>query len=72
MTAALAAFARSDNGRFYADVCERFGVDPGAAIDDDVLAFQLRAALAVMAAKRADDNPDRAMERWMKESEGGR
>ena len=70
MKAALAAFARSNTGKFYAGVCEKYGVDPGAAIDDDVVAFQLRAALAVVSSQdaKAEENPDAAMDRWIKES----
>jgi hypothetical protein len=43
--AAVAAFARSDQGRLYATVCDRWGIDPGARFSDDVVAFNLRAAL---------------------------
>jgi N-acyl-D-aspartate/D-glutamate deacylase len=45
---ALASFASSEDGKTYAMVCERWGVDPAAFLeDDDVLAYNLRAALAV-------------------------
>lgn len=45
----LAAFVESQVSTFYAQVCERWGVDPGAYLEaeDDVLAFNLRAALAM-------------------------
>jgi hypothetical protein len=43
----LATFAQSAGGKLYRDVCERFGVDPAAGLDDDVLAYQFRVALAV-------------------------
>lgn len=68
MKAALAEFAQSDSGQFYAAVCDRYGVDPGAAISDDVVAYQLRAAFAVLKsrAEREQADPDLAMERWMK------
>jgi hypothetical protein len=43
----IATFAESKDGKLYRDICERFGVDPGAALDDDVMAYQLRVALAI-------------------------
>jgi hypothetical protein len=43
----LATFAESKGGKHYRDVCERFGVDPAAHVDDDVMAYQFRLALAV-------------------------
>ncbi len=45
--AGLAAFATSDQGKLYGRVCERWGIDPAAGMTDDVLAYNLRAALAV-------------------------
>lgn len=42
----LAVFASSEEGRLYAATCERWGVDPGAILDDDVLAINLRVGLA--------------------------
>ena len=45
MMAAVGAFAGSPQGQTYALVCDRWGVDPAAAIGDDVLAYNLRAAL---------------------------
>lgn len=42
----LAAFASSDEGQLYAASCERWGVDPGAILDDDVMAINLRVGLA--------------------------
>jgi len=44
----LADFARSDVGRTYGRVCEMWGVDPAASLEevDDVLAANLRLALA--------------------------
>jgi hypothetical protein len=46
---ALALFASSDAGRTYANVCERWGLDPGAPLEsiDDVLAYNLRVGLMV-------------------------
>lgn len=43
----LAAFATSQTGKMYGHVCERYGVDPGEILEDDVLAFNLRAAIAL-------------------------
>lgn len=47
--ASIAAFAMSPQGDIYRSVCEHWGVDPGAPLEpvDDVLAFNLRAALLV-------------------------
>jgi hypothetical protein len=44
----LADFARSDIGKTYGRVCEMWGVDPAASLEevDDVLAANLRMALA--------------------------
>lgn len=53
--AAIAEFAQSDAGRLYAMTCARFGVDPAANIADDVLAHNLRVALAV---SMTPDEPD--------------
>lgn len=61
----IAAFAQSASGRIYRDTCERFGVDPAAALaDDDFMAHQLRVALIVAhpyeSAEEADAvEPDR-------------
>jgi len=45
----LAAFASSDAGKTYGRICEMWGVDPAASLEevDDVLAANLRLALAV-------------------------
>ena len=48
----LASFVRSDDGQFYAAVCDRYGVDPGAITDDEHLAFNIRAGLLHVEAKR--------------------
>jgi hypothetical protein len=47
---ALATFASSPIGAFYGRVCEHYGMDPGAPLmdEDDVLAFNLRAALLAL------------------------
>jgi hypothetical protein len=44
----LADFASSDAGKTYGRVCEMWGVDPAASLEevDDVLAANLRLALA--------------------------
>jgi hypothetical protein len=49
--AAIAAFASSIEGKRYAAVCDRWGVDPAACISDDVAAYALRAALFVTIAQ---------------------
>jgi hypothetical protein len=41
----IAAFASSASGQAYSTICQRFGIDPAADIEDPFLAFQLRAAL---------------------------
>lgn len=58
--AAVGSFARSDAGAAYAAICERWGVDPGAAFEDDVLAHNLRAALMIAQAgpQKLDDDDD--------------
>lgn len=45
---ALAAFAASEMGRYYAGLHRFWGTDPAAFLEqeDDVMAFNLRAALA--------------------------
>jgi hypothetical protein len=43
----LATFASSNAGLLYGRSCERYGVDPAAFLDDDVLALNLRVALAL-------------------------
>jgi hypothetical protein len=52
----VAEFARSDAGQMYAATCERYGLDPAAGFADDVLAFNLRAALLVNAPQ--EEEPD--------------
>lgn len=54
----LAAFASSEEGRLYAATCERWGVDPGAILDDDVLAINLRVGLAKTMIPEADETLD--------------
>ena len=45
----IARFAKSSSAPVYLSVCERFGLDPAADIEDDFLAHQLRVALLVAA-----------------------
>lgn len=54
MTAeALAAFCERPVAVPYANVCSHFGIDPAGFIDDDVLAFNLRAGLLVKVNEQA-------------------
>ena len=48
----VAQFAMSDSGKVYGRTCRQFGVDPGAVLDDDVMAANLRVALAVADVER--------------------
>ena len=60
MTAAqLAAFVCSQEGQMYGAVCEFWGMDPGEPLDDEVMAFNLRAALMITRPKpvEVDDRP---------------
>ena len=56
----LAAFASSDAGKTYGRVCEMWGVDPAASLEDvdDVLAANLRLALAFSMNKAEPDEVD--------------
>lgn len=61
MTAAIADFALSDEGRVFAAIADRWGVDPGVVFpDDDVLAWNLRGALMVgiSRGRSANEDPD--------------
>lgn len=58
MTAALADFVTSPQGRFYGHVCKTFGVDPGAPFSDDVVAFQMRAALLAAEIDEPEPEPE--------------
>lgn len=72
--AAVAGFLRSPAGRFHVAACREYGQDPAAFIDNDFVAFNLRAGalyLDRMDKKREAaeaDNPALAMERWIAES----
>jgi len=55
---ALAAFASSDSGRYYAGLHRFWGTDPAAFLEeeDDLMAFNLRAALTrTLASERAPE-----------------
>ncbi len=68
---ALARFASSDAGRLHATTCERYGLDPAAGLPS-VLAVNLRAALAVLEARRAteDTSPVDPLREWEKALDG--
>lgn len=51
----LASFAQSDVGRLYGRTCKTYGLDPGAALEDDVLAFNLNLALLL---SDTEDEPE--------------
>lgn len=53
----IATFAASDAGKVYGRTCQRFGVDPAAGLDDDVMAYNLRVALLVSDVEPDDDEP---------------
>jgi hypothetical protein len=48
----LAAFAESPAGQLYGRVCERYGRFPDGGLEDDVLGFNLAAAIAVVSAEK--------------------
>jgi len=53
----LVRFLESPTAALYGAVCERWGQDPAAFLDDDdVLAFNFRAGLSLVMARR--DKPD--------------
>lgn len=74
--AAVAAYARSEQGQLYGAACERYGVDPASAFSDDVLGFNFRIALALggSSEKPADDDAaaaGRALEaEWLRAANG--
>lgn len=53
--AAIAEFVQSDAGALYRMSCERFGVDPGAVLEDDVLGYNLRVGLLVASLDTEED-----------------
>lgn len=57
---ALAAFAASDFGRFYAGLHRYWGTDPAAFLEqeDDLMALNLRAALARTLASESEPEPE--------------
>lgn len=58
---ALASFASSEAGKTYGRVCEMWGVDPAASLEeiDDVLAANLRLALVVTMNQSTESDIDR-------------
>ena len=54
----LAGFASSEEGRLYAATCDRWGIDPGAILDDDVRAINLRVGLAKTMLPESKDDSD--------------
>jgi hypothetical protein len=59
----LASFAASDAGKLYGRTCERYGVDPGAVLDDEVLGVNLRVVLAVSDSAAAEPESEFARAR---------
>jgi len=57
---ALAAFAASDTGRYYASLHRLWGTDPAAFLEqeDDLMAFNLRAALTRTLASESEPEPE--------------
>jgi hypothetical protein len=57
---ALAAFAASDSGRYYAQLHRYWGTDPAAFLeeDDDLMALNLRAALVRALASEPEAEPE--------------
>ena len=53
---------RSEEGQLYGATCQQWGVDPGAILEDDVLAYNLRVGLtvAMAATEREDEGTDHA------------
>jgi len=60
----LADFAASDHGKLYGRVCERYGIDPAAGITDDVLAYNLRAGLALAGLEVPEPEPAKGYDGW--------
>ena len=56
----MARFAKSRSGQLFRASCERFGVDPAAAVgyEDDVVAANLRVALMAGAAEPEPEAAD--------------
>jgi hypothetical protein len=57
---ALAAFAASETGRYYARLHRAYGTDPAAFLEeeDDLMAFNFRAALTRTLASEAEPEPE--------------
>lgn len=75
--AAVASFLRSPAGRFHVAASKEFGQDPAAFLENDFVAFNLRAGALYLERSEAKrereerENPTLAMERWIQESQGG-
>jgi hypothetical protein len=69
---ALAAFAASDFGRYYAGLCRYWGVDPAAFLqeEDDLMALNLRAALTRTLASESEPEPEPQMLRLASRFDG--
>jgi hypothetical protein len=52
--AAVALALERPNVTLFAAACERYGVDPAGAFDDDFLAAQFRVGVAVRATREAE------------------
>jgi len=61
---ALVEFVGSDQGRLFGKVCERWGVDPGSFLEDDVLGFNLRLGLGLADRGEPEPEPTTADEGW--------
>lgn len=70
---ALAAFAASEIGRFYAGLHRYWGTDPAAFLEqeDDLMAFNLRAALArVLSESESEPEPEPGVLRLATRADG--
>ena len=69
---ALAAFAASDSGRYYAGLCRYWGTDPAAFLEqeDDLMALNLRAALTRSLASEAAPEPEPGVLRLATRADG--
>ncbi len=52
----MAVFALSPAGQTYGVACREWGVDPGAAFDDEILGYNLQ--LALLMGRPQDDEPE--------------
>lgn len=63
----LATFATSDAGKVYGRTCQRYGIDPGAALEDDVMAYNLN--LALLLGDTDEDEPEDEFEAAKRKSQ---